>query len=66
MKDTQQASHGSRNTSLSGASDMQSTEASAWTFMTTEWRNVLRILLGLMIAFTWSSSTSAQIAIDGR
>ena len=45
---------------------VKSTEASAWTFMKTEWRNVPRILLGLIIAFTWSSSTFAQIAIDGR
>ncbi len=66
MRDTLEQSHGNRETSLSGANGMESTEASAWAFMKIAWRNVPRILAGLMIAFTWGSSTFAQIAIDGR
>ena len=66
MRDTQEPSRGNRDTSLSGGSEMESIEASECTFMKTEWRNGPRILLGLIIAFTWSSSVFAQIAIDGR
>ena len=66
MRDTKESSRGNRDKSFSGTSDMESAEVSAWTFMTTKWRNVPRILLGLIIALIWSSSTFAQIAIDGR
>jgi len=65
MRDTQKPSLGNRETSLSGASYTESTDASAWTFMKTEWRNVPRIFLVLSIVLTWSNSTFAQIAIDG-
>jgi len=66
MRDTLEPSLGNRETSVSGTSDMESTEASAWTFMKTERRRAPRIFLGLLIALTWGSSTFAQIAIDGR
>ncbi len=66
MRDTQEPSRGNRETSLSGTSDMESIAASAWTFLKMEWRSVLRIFLGLLITLTWSNSTFAQIAIDGR
>jgi len=66
MRDTLEPSHGNRGTSLSGAGDMESVETSAWTFTKMEWRNIPRIFLGLIIAFTWSSSAFAQISIDGH
>ena len=43
MKDAREVNRGNRNTSLSGDSGMDSTEASAWTFMKPEWRHVPRI-----------------------
>lgn len=66
MRDTLEPSLGNREASFSGASDMQSTEASASTFTKTERRQVAPMFFGLMIALTWSSSVFAQIAIDGR
>jgi len=66
MRDTQEPSRGNRDISLSGGSEMESIEASEWTFMKTEWQNGPRILMGLIIAITWSSSVFAQITIDGR
>jgi hypothetical protein len=66
MRAAQESSRSNRDTSLSGATDMESTESSALVFMKTAWPNVPRILLGLIIVFTLSSSTLAQIAIDGR
>ena len=66
MRDTQEPSRGNREPGLSGTSDMESTEASAWTFMKMAWRDVPFILLGCTIALTWSSSAFAQIAMDGR
>jgi hypothetical protein len=65
MRDTQGPSRDNLYTNLAGASDIESTAALAWTFMKTDWRNIPSILLGLIIALTWSSWTYAQIAIDG-
>ena len=66
MRDVLKPSPRNRETSLSGASDMESVEVSAWAFIKLEWRNVPCLFLGLMIACTWSSLAVAQIAIDGR
>jgi hypothetical protein len=66
MGDTPKPSHGNREIRLSGGSYTESTEASADASVKMEWRNVPRIFLGLIIAFTWGNSTLAQIAVDGR
>jgi len=50
MSDAQESSGGKQGASL----------------MKTERENVLRLLLGLVIALTWSSAAFAEIAIDGR
>jgi hypothetical protein len=66
MRDTQEPSRCNQDKSFSSTCDKESAEAMAWTFVTTKWRNVQRILLGLIISLTWSSSTFAQISVDGR
>jgi len=66
MREILKLSRCNQETSFSSTNDMVSTETSAWTFMNTDWRSIPCIFLGLMIAFVWSSSAFAQIAIDGR
>ena len=66
MREIIELSRYNRDTSFSSTNDMVSTKTSAWTFMSTDWRNIVNIFLGLMIILTWINSASARIAIEGR
>lgn len=66
MRDMLEPNREHRKTSRSNTGDMEWTKTSVRDFKKTGWFGVSRIFLGAMIACAWSSSTLAQIAIDGR
>jgi len=66
MRDTQESSCGKNNINLSWNSYVDLVGARALIFIKTNRRNITRIVTGLIIALALSSSTFAQIAVDGR
>lgn len=66
MRNTLRPSRGNRGVRLSSIVDMHWPEVWAWIFAETEWRNVRRIFLGLMVVLTLNCSAFAQIVVDGR
>jgi len=66
MSDTLKPSLVNREPGLCDAADTSRAEALTRTRVKRGWQNVLRLLLGLLMALSWSSPALAQIAIDGR